>query len=111
MHSRTNLHAEIAQLFHCTNPQILGKCGQDLWLAFNQNDPCTGWVNVAEIARQSVTRDLGNRSSHFDSGRSAPIMTKVSAAERAAGSEIFSAYSNASKIRRRISTASSRLFK
>src|SRR5438067_7557778 len=32
---------------------------------------CTGWVNVAEIARQSVTRDLGNRSGHFDSGRSA----------------------------------------
>ena len=71
MRSGVNFHAEIAQLFCRAGPQILGKCCEDLWSAFNQNNTRTGWVDVAEITCQGVTRDLRNRSGHFDPGRSA----------------------------------------
>ena len=66
---------------------------------------------MLEILGQGVTRDLRDRAGHFHPGRAAADDDKSHGRGLRGFMPIFSAYSKARSKRRRISTASSRLFK
>ncbi len=80
--------------------------------ALDQNDLRLGSVDSAEIAPQGVVGDFSERAGQLDAGQGPPpTITKVIQARSFSGSGSRSAASNASRIRRRMSVASSMVFK
>ena len=65
-----NFDAKIDKLFHRADLQIFRKRSKHARLAFDQNHPRLRRIDVAEIFRQRVARDLGDRARHFDASRS-----------------------------------------
>ena len=66
-----HLDAQILQLLHRAGGQVFGETGKDALIALHQNDAGARRIDVPEILREGVARDLGDRSRHFHTGRSA----------------------------------------
>src|ERR1700676_1189646 len=71
VNASADFDAKIDKLFQRADLQIFRKGSEHARLAFHQNPPRLRRVDVAEIFRQRVARDLGDRPSHFDASRSA----------------------------------------
>src|SRR6266542_1520052 len=69
--ARAHVHAEVDELFLCALRSIFGKGSEQTGLAFNENDACLGWVDMAKILCQCVAGNFCDRAGHFYTGWSA----------------------------------------
>ena len=78
-----DLDAERLELELRLRRQLLGVRGQHARAALEQDDARRARVDAAEVARERVARDLGERAGHLDAGRPPPTTTNVSHWRRA----------------------------
>ena len=88
-----------------------GNVGNKPGTALDENYSRRRGVDLSEIAAQRVSCDCGQHAGQFNAGRSTANDDEGQKRTRSSASEALSACSNAVKNRRRISMASSMLFR
>jgi len=94
-----HFYAKLEQLFSRALGQVRRIRGEQGRRAFDEDYACLRWIDVAKVFGECEARDFRDRTRHFNTGWAPPMITKVIAALRAGSSSIFSAYSNAKRIR------------
>ena len=67
--SQHHLDADFLQRFLCIGREIVGKSRQHAGACLDQDDAGLVGVDIAEIPRQRVLRQLGDGAGEFDAGR------------------------------------------